>query len=489
MDTGSDFGSGSDFGGVFASSSLGPEGGSEWEATGATATIWRGDRPVYNRGEAVCVIGAGASGLAALKNLREQGFAVDCYERETGVGGAWNWRQARSPVYGSAHLISSKAGTQYPDFPMPDDWPDYPHHTKVLTYLERYAEHFGLREHVWFGTEVVRVEPALEPAEGYWDVTTRVGHKERTSRYAAVVVANGHLWSPKIPHYDGQADYRGQVVHASAYKDAAQLRGRRILVVGGGNTGCDIAVEAAQQANKCWHSTRRGYWYTPKYLLGRPTDQVNDLFAMLRLPLRMRQWLGQRELRRTVGDLTRFGLPKPDHKLYETHPILNSQLVYHIGHGDIEPVPDVARFDRGSVVLTDDREIEPDQVIMATGYLPRFEFLAPDLVNADTNGRPRLHLHAFSRRHPTLFLVGLAQPDSGLFPIAHWQSVAIAKWLRLRGNDPARAATFWTSIASTSDQRWTQAKTADSTRHWFELDHTLYLKALQRVLDELESVR
>ena len=256
---------------------------SGWETTGAAPTSWLGGRPtgagglptgdrptgdrptgagdpsVSDRNEAVCVIGAGATGLAAVKNLREQGFAVDCYERETGVGGLWNWRHDRSPVYASAHLISSKPGSQYPDFPMPDDWPDYPHHTLVHSYLERYAEHFGLREHIWFGTEVVRVSPAGDPAAGYWDVTTRVGQRERTSRYAAVVVANGHHWSPKLPRYDGLSEYRGEVIHASSYKDPAQLRGRKVLVIGGGNTGCDIAVEAAQQAARCWHSTRRGY--------------------------------------------------------------------------------------------------------------------------------------------------------------------------------------------------------------------------------------
>jgi cation diffusion facilitator CzcD-associated flavoprotein CzcO len=457
-----------------------------WESTGATATIWRGDRPVYDRGEAVCVIGAGASGLTATKNLREHGFAVDCYERETSVGGAWNWRHDRSPVYSSTHLVSSKPFTQFPDFPMPDDWPDYPDHAKVQGYLERYADHFGLREHIWFGTEVVRVEPV---DNGYWDVTTRVGYRERTSRYAAVVVANGHNWSPKLPTYEGLGDFRGEVIHASAYKDPKQLRGRKVLVIGAGNTGCDIAVEAAQQAARCWHSTRRGYWYTPKYVFGRPADQVNDLLLALRLPLWLRQRLFERELRRTVGDLTRFGLPKPDHKVYETHPIVNSQLVYYVGHGGITPVPDVARFERSDVVLTNGETIEPDLVIMATGYLPRFEFLAPDLLGVDGDGRPRLYLHAFARQHPTLLVAGLLQPDSGIFSIAHWQAVAIAKWLRLREADPQRAAAFWARAAAGADQRWTDAKVKDSTRHWFEISHTVYLRALQKALDELESVK
>jgi cation diffusion facilitator CzcD-associated flavoprotein CzcO len=268
--------------------------------------------PVSDRGETVCVIGAGAAGLTAVKNLTEHGFGVDCYERETTVGGAWNWRHDRSPVYASTHLISSKPFTQFPDFPMPDDWPDYPHHSQALEYLERYADHFGVRDQVWFGTEVVRIHPADGDR---WYVTTRStgGGDERTTRYAAVVVANGHNWAPKLPTYERLDQFRGAMIHASQYKDAAQLRGHRVLVVGAGNTGCDIAVEAAQQAAACWHSTRRGYWYAPKYVMGRPVDQVNDAVLALRVPLRLRQWIFHRTLRLTVGDLTRFGLPKPDH--------------------------------------------------------------------------------------------------------------------------------------------------------------------------------
>src|SRR3954465_15281769 len=207
-------------------------------------------RPVADRHGAVCVIGAGGSGLAAVKNLGQYGFDVDCYERETGIGGAWNWRHEHSPIYASTHLISSKPFTQFPDFPMPDDWPDYPHHSQLLGYFERYADHFGLREHIWFGTEVARVEPA---GDRHWEVTVRGsrGGQARTLRYAGVVMANGHNWSPRWPEYEGLDGFRGHVLHASGYKEPAQLRGRKVLVVGGGNTGCDIAVEAAQQATAC----------------------------------------------------------------------------------------------------------------------------------------------------------------------------------------------------------------------------------------------
>jgi cation diffusion facilitator CzcD-associated flavoprotein CzcO len=454
-------------------------GGSE-----SPATVPRG--PTTERAENVCVIGAGAAGLTAVKNLRQAGFGVDCYERETGVGGAWNWRHDRSPVYATTHLISSKPFTQFPDFPMPDSWPDYPHHSQVLAYLERYADHFGLREHIWFGTEVTRVAPT---GDGQWDVTisgARGGGADRTQRYAAVVVANGHNWSPKLPTYEGQDEYAGEIIHASAYKDPAQLRGKRVLVVGAGNTGCDIAVDAAQQAARCWHSSRRGYWYAPKFAYGRPADQVNDLVAAFRLPLWLRQRLLQRTLRRVVGDLTRLGLPKPDHKLLETHPIANSQLVYYLGHGSITPVPDVARFTRNTVELADGRVIEPDLVVLATGYLPQFEFLSPELLNTDADGRPRLFLHTFAPSFPTLSVVGLLQPDSGIFSLMHWQAVLIATWLRLREQAPEQANAYWRAHHTQFSRRYTRARLKDSTRHWFEISHIDYLRAVQKALTQLE---
>jgi len=441
---------------------------------------------IADRRDAVCVVGAGASGLAAVKNLLEHGFAVDCYERETSVGGAWNWRHDRSPVYAGAHLITSRPLTEFPDFPMPDNWPDYPHHSQLLSYLERYAKHFGLGEHIWFGTEVVSAVPV---GDGRWDVTTRStgGGSSRTQRYAAIVVANGHNWHPAKPDIEGEL--RGQVIHAAQYKDPAQLRNRKVLVIGAGNTGCDIAVEAAQQATTVWHSTRRGYWYAPKYLFGRPADQVNARMLRWRLPLRLRQWLYRRMLALTAGDLTRYGLPAPDHRPYESHPIVNSQLPYYLGHGRIKPVPDVARFAGGQVELADGRRIDPDLVITATGYAPRFEFLAPELVDTEPDGRPDLHLHAFARKHPTLAVVGLLQPDAALLPLVHWQSVAVARWLRLRREDPVRAAAVQQKESARPIPSWSRRQVVPSRRHWFEVDHVDYLKAVEGLLREMEPAK
>jgi cation diffusion facilitator CzcD-associated flavoprotein CzcO len=458
--------------------------------TQALSDLWFAAEPhdsessVYDRGDAVCVIGAGSSGLAAIKNLRERGFSVDCYERETDIGGAWNWRHDRSPVYASTHTISSKPLTQFPDFPMPDDWPDYVSHHKLLEYFGRYADHFDLRQHIWFGTEVHRLEPV---GDGRWHVMIRPqGSGDlRVLRYAAVVIANGHNWHPKLPDYPGLARFRGRTMHAAAYKDPAVLRGKRVLVVGGGNTGCDIAVEGAQQAAQVWHSTRRGYWLTPKYSLGRPADQVADGIARLRLPLRLRQWLMQCALRLTVGSPERYGLPKPDHRIFQTHPIVNSQLLYHLGHGQITPRPDVAEFDTDRVTFTDGSTAHPDLVVFATGYQPRFEFIDTSHLNADADGRPRLHLHVFTPRHEGLFAAGLIQSDSGQFPLVHWQTVLIAEWLRACTATPAKAKAYWPQVTIGARRGWSQTKPMDTSRHWFEVGHHRYLKALERTINEL----
>jgi hypothetical protein len=431
-----------------------------------------------DRGGAVCVVGAGASGLTAVKNLREQGFAVDCYERETSVGGAWNWRHDRSPVYSGVHLVTSRPLTEFPDFPMPDTWPDYPHHGQVLDYLERYSKHFGLGEHIWYGMEVKSIVPA---GDGRWDVTIQStgGGSSRVQRYSAVVIANGHNWSPVAPEIPG--DFTGQVIHAAAYKDPARLRGRKVLVIGGGNTGCDLAVEAAQHATRVWHSTRRGYWYFPKYLGNRPADQVRHRKAP--------SWLRDRRLRRSAADLTRWGVPAPDHAPLESHPIANGLLPHYLGHGRIEAVPDVTRYDGAAVELSDGRRIEPELVITATGYRPRFDFLASELLDADEDGRPDLHLHAFARKHPTLAVIGLVQTSSGLFPLAHWQSVAVARWLRLRADDPEKAAAVQRTESQRPPASWSRRGVVPSRRHWFEVDHVDYLRAVESLLRNMETAR
>jgi cation diffusion facilitator CzcD-associated flavoprotein CzcO len=439
--------------------------------------------PVVDRRDRVLVVGAGSSGLTAAKNLRERGAAVDVVEREDDVGGNWNAAAASSRVYASTHMISSKPFTQFPDFPMPDDDPDYLHHEQVHRYLRRYASHFGLREVIRFRTEVAACTPV---ADGGWEVVLRTPAGDERCHYGTLVVANGHNWYPKQPHYPGQGSFTGELLHAAEYHSSDRFAGKRVVVVGAGNTGCDLAVEAAQRAAAAYHSTRRAYWYAPKYAFGRPADQVSDVIFSLRLPTRVTQALFQATARVVVGRYERFGLPTPDHRFLETHPIVNQQLLYHIGHGDLTPVPDVARFEGDAVVFTDGRRVTADVVVFATGYLIRFPFLPDDALPGEP-GRPELFRNVFHPDRDDLAVIGLIQPDSGQFCLVHWQAVMLATFLALRQADPAAARRYLDDNRDRVRERSQGGvELVDSTRHYVEVEHADYVRVLQREIRDLE---
>jgi len=426
------------------------------------------------------VIGAGSSGLAAAKALREYGHRVDVVEREDELGGNWNFGKPNARVYASTHMISSKPFTQYPDFPMRYEDPDYLHHSQVLRYLRDYARHFGLHEITEYSTWVENMAPVDEddPRSG-WKVDLVTPQGSVTWRYRGVVIANGHNWSPKLPDIPGQ--FSNEIIHSADYESSDKLRGRRVLVVGAGNTGCDIVVEAAQTADKAFHSTRRGYWYAQKYTFGRPSDQVYDALLSLRLPPPILRYVLENTAKLTVGDLTRFGLPKPDHGFLETHPIVNSLLVYHVGHGDITPKPDVQRFDGSAVLFTDGSKEEVDLVVLCTGYAIRFPFVEERHLNW-RDGRPRLYKNIFHPQRDDIAVVGLIQPDSGQFKLVHWQSIAIARWFRtLTEGDQKTVNDFRRRKRSRLDESLSHGvKYKDSTRHLLEVNHMSYLRGLDR---------
>ncbi|QDG53668.1 monooxygenase [Persicimonas caeni] len=444
------------------------------------------EREPVDRRSAICVVGAGSSGLATGKNLREYGFDVDIIEREDEVGGNWNFGKENSRVYESTHTISSKPFTQYPDFPMPDAFPDYPHHSEILEYLIHYKQHFGLAELIEYDTEVVGVEPRDEGL--FWDVTLRLPDgSEETRRYGGLVIANGHNWYPKIPNFPGEFD--GEVLHSADYKSPEVFEGKRVLVVGAGNTGCDVAVEAGQHAEICYHSTRRAYWYSPKYVMGKPSDQIFDMLLAAPIPHRVVQFLLEKASRLTSGDIERIGLPEPDHHFLETHPIVNSLLLYYIGHGEIVPKPNVERFEGKTVHFEDGSSVEVDVVVYCTGYLIRFPFIDHDHLNWH-NGRPQLYMHVFHPTYDNLAVIGLIQPDSGQFKLVHWQSVALAKLMRLRRENPAAVRPFLRHFRKHCDEvLGAGVKYKESTRHYVEIQHMSYLEELAELIERLDAAR
>jgi cation diffusion facilitator CzcD-associated flavoprotein CzcO len=419
----------------------------------------------------VCVIGAGVGGLAAAKKLLDAGLTPVVLERNADLGGNWLYGAPGSSVYRSTHLISSKRLTQFHDFPFPADWPPYIHHEQALEYLRRYADRFGLLRRIRYGVEVKRCE---READGRWRVESEPGGAEA---FDALVVANGHHGVPLLPAFPGHFD--GEIVHSQDYKVPDPFRGRRVLVVGAGNSGCDIAVELSGVAAKVFHSTRRGYWFVPKFVFGMPADEFGDRLRRLGVPAWLFQLLARTSAQMVLGPPQKFGLPKPDHAMFETHPIVNSQLYYAIGHGRVTPKPDLTRLDGRTAHFADGSAEEVDAIVCATGFRLSFPFLDSSYLNLK-DGLPVLYKNLFHPHLDNLFFVGLIQPNSGAWWLAELQAELMARALKTP-SPRLRAA-----IADRQDTRYFDYQ--PSLRHHLEVDYLRYERDLRRLLRKLPSL-
>jgi hypothetical protein len=426
-----------------------------------------------------CVIGAGPSGLTAVKNLLASGISAECLEREDDVGGNWYFGSAASSVFASTRLISSKSLTAYTDFPMPREWPAYPDHARCLDYLRRYARHFELVPHIRTHTAVERVEPATG---GGW-VVHATGREPR--HYAGVVVATGHNRDPRFPEIPGT--FTGTLLHACQYKSSTQpvpIAGRRVLVIGGGNSACDIAVDCAPHAARTVLSMRRGYFFVPRFILGRPADLRGERLLTLGLPRWLRRLVSLRAIDREIGLPWRHGLPRPDHRLWETHPVVNAELSRRIDAGAVRPAGDVARFDGAAVVFADGSRENFDVVICATGYRITLPFIAPEHLCADADGCPRLYLNLLHPTRDDIAVVGLIQPDSGQWGLTDLQSQVVARMAVAARAAPAAAA--WLYRERRRPDRPRGVRYVDSPRHRLEVEHFSYRRTLQRLIAALD---
>tara|TARA_R110000824_G_scaffold118960_18_gene272557 strand:- start:89110 stop:90483 length:1374 start_codon:yes stop_codon:yes gene_type:complete len=376
----------------------------------------------------VCVVGGGPAGLALARSLIAQGVAFDVYERHSDVGGLWDQSNPGSPVYDSAHFISSKTQSHYIDHDMPEDYPDYPSNRQIHRYMQSFADAYGLRPHIRFNTGV---REAKRNASG-WTVTLSNGESKD---YTDLVCATGTNWHPVMPTYPGT--FTGEMRHANTYRSMDEFKGKRVLVIGAGNSGCDIACDAAQAADKAFISMRRGYHFLPKYLFGIPAD----VFAHDGPHLPM--WLTQRIfgviLRILNGDITRLGLQKPDHRLFESHPILNNQLLHFLGHGDIKAKKDIERFDGKIVHFKDGTSEEIDLILCATGYTWKIPYVDPAEFSW-RGGKPDLYMNLFSRETPGLYALGYMETNGGAYKLFDEMADLITRTIvaRAKGGDEAR---------------------------------------------------
>lgn len=387
----------------------------------------------YEKQPTVAVIGAGPSGLAAMRNLKASGIDFVGYESHANIGGIWDWDNPKSSVYRNTHTITSKGITAFGDFPMPDEFPVYPSHSQVLSYLNGYADHFGLRSHIRFNDAV---ENLARAADGGWVVRLSSGAQ---AWFEDVIIANGHNWHPRKPDFPGE--FTGKMLHACEYTDAREFADKRVLVVGAGNSGCDIAVECCQMSSCVALSMRRGYNFYPKFIAGYPADFVGMKVRSLNIPSKWASKLMSWLLRLSAGDQQRMGLPKPDHLPLQTPAIVNTLVPYYAAHGRITIAPGVTRVENNVVHFTDGSASEFDFIILATGY----EIHIPFASHADLDwqgNKPDFYLYAFSKKYNDLFIAGMTDSTGGHFPTVELQSRVVAQYIAAKRRRPEKALQF-----------------------------------------------
>jgi hypothetical protein len=345
------------------------------------------------------IIGAGPVGLSAARAMKQRGIEYEQFDAGTAVGGNW-----RDGVYETAHIISSRKTTEFPDYPMPAHYPDFPSAAQMLSYLNEYAHHYDLISQITFNKQVEMVRPLLNEQ---FELTFADG---TTGNYEGVVVCNGHHWHRRYPEYEGQ--FTGELIHSKDYKNPDQLRGKRVLVIGGGNSSCDISAEAARVGASAHMSLRRGYWFMPKTFYGVPTSEL----LTTKLPVWIQQIYLRILLHIVVGDYESYGLMKPDHKIFEHHPTINTEVLHYLKHGRIIPHPEVKRFDGRVVEFSDGTKVEFDLIVCGTGFFVSLPFLAPGLVET-TGSIAKVRWGMVAPNHKQLYIYGWGQVRYGFGPL------------------------------------------------------------------------
>jgi cation diffusion facilitator CzcD-associated flavoprotein CzcO len=424
----------------------------------------------------VCVIGAGSSGIAVVKALKDRGIPHACFEKGDDIGGNWYFRNSNgmSAAYESLHINTDSKLMEYRDYPMPPDTPDYPSHHVIKAYFDDYAAHFGLREHIRFNTEVTRAERATD---GSWAVTLDGGE---TERFDALVVANGHHWDPRWPDPPYPGEFDGPQIHSHQYlnpHEPLDFQGKRVLVVGMGNSAMDIACELSRPgiAEKLFLSARNGVWILPKYLFGIPMSRLGMLPHWL--PWQLGGFLTRLAVTLNAGSPWRFGLPRPQHRMLQAHPTISQEIYMRLGSGDVLPRPGIRMLKGDRVEFTDGREERVDVIVWCTGYKLSLPFFDPGFISAPGNDLP-LWERMIKPGIDNLYFVGLLQPLGAIMPIAEAQGHFIGDHLlgRIALPDEAEMERAMAKERAAMFRRYKD----HAPRHTMQVDFEAYLHRLRK---------
>lgn len=359
-----------------------------------------------------CIIGAGPAGLAAARAFLRYEIEVDIIERNETVGGIWDIDAPGSPMYESCSMITSGIAGGFVGYPMPEDYPMYPRWYHLLEYVKSFADEYGLTGRCTFGTSVTHAEPVRTGLGTYWEVHLSNGE---TRHYRGVVAAIGSQWTPFVPAIEGLETFTGRAIHSSQYRSTEEFKGKRVLVVGAGNSGVDVAVDAALNGTAAFLSTRRPYHFFPKQIFGLALPDLLD--GRGELPdvpsLKGIDPAGLFELiLATVGDLSQYGLPKPDAPVGSTHPIVSNTVLHAFSHGLLKHRNDLTRIEGSNAVFADGAVEEVDVIVFATGYHVAFDWLPEGLIEYK-HGHPQLQIETFAPGVEGLYVAGAMAASVG----------------------------------------------------------------------------
>ncbi|XP_007987710.3 dimethylaniline monooxygenase [N-oxide-forming] 4 [Chlorocebus sabaeus] len=383
----------------------------------------------------VAVIGAGVSGISSIKCCVDEDLEPTCFERSDGIGGLWKFtecsKDGMTRVYKSLVTNVCKEMSCYSDFPFHEDYPNFMNQEKFWDYLQEFAEHFDLLKYIQFKTTVCSITKRPDFSEtGQWDVVTETEGKQNRAVFDAVMVCTGHFLNPHLPleAFPGIHKFKGQILHSQEYKIPEGFQGKRILVIGLGNTGGDIAVELSRTAAQVLLSTRTGTW-----VLGRSADWgypfnmmvIRRYYSFIAqvLPSRFLNWIQERKLNKRFNHED-YGLSITKGKTAKF--IVNDELPNCILCGTITMKTSVMEFTETSAVFEDGTvEENIDVVIFTTGYTFSFPFFEEPLKSLCTK-KIFLYKHVFplNLERATLAIIGLLSLKGSILSATELQ----ARW-------------------------------------------------------------
>ena len=374
----------------------------------------------------VAILGAGACGLVAIKESLAHGLKPKCFECDTEIGGLWNINKHNysSSVYNTTIINTSKEMMCFSDFPMPKEFPSLCPHYRVLEYFQLYCDNFGLRKYIAFETRIDLVEKSDDFKEtGNWKLTITDLKQNSThvEVFNFVLLCNGHHGDPHIPHFPGQNLFTGESIHSREYFKNDSYVGKNVVIVGVGNSGCDMAVDMSRVCKQVYLVTRRGAWIFPRLYNGAlPIDMLLSRVVNIVIP-RFIVLLANRSIIYNHVNLDAYGLT-PNYDVRASHPTVNDDLIGRIAVGTIQVKPNIKSISETDVEFMDGTSVESDMIAYCTGFSIGFPFLAPGIINVSDN-QVDLYKYVFPSHleKGTLAVIGCVQPIGAINPVAEMQ--------------------------------------------------------------------